>query len=468
MRRMLFRAIAALGIAIISVFSRGARAIAAERVELREEAADSRIRSVALEMNVSGKLFPEPGPEKVLKLAVDAEFRYTERRLPGTGREAQSLRSIRHYDQARAAIQAGDQVSNVALRKPARLIIAEGRLEGIELFSPSGPLTYGELELLHVAGDSLAILGLLPESLVDEGESWIPAHWVVPLLTGVEAVEKAEITCKLESLIPGKARITFGGDVTGATVGAASFVRVDGHLVFDLEQKLISELELTQSEKRSIGAVSPGLDVVAKVKLTRATAARPVRLTDADIADIPLESNDANRLLMFDSPAWNVRFYHDRHWHLFNQTPEVALLRLLDQGGLIAQCNIKKLPDAEPGGHVSEEQFKADIEQTLGKNFEQFVQSENLKLRQGLFVIKMVAVGSVERRNSKDEIERIPMQWIYYLTANSDGRQVAFVFSVEPKQVKELDNRDLSIVAGLEFLAPRAKPAPASNRRKEK
>jgi hypothetical protein len=56
------------------------------------------------------------------------------------------------------------------------------------------------------------------------------------------------------------------------------------------------------------------------------------------------------------------------------------------------------------------------------------------------------------------------MQWIYYLVANGDGRQIAFVFSLDPRQADELDNRDLAIVAGLEFLPPRAKPAPAAKR----
>jgi len=53
------------------------------------------------------------------------------------------------------------------------------------------------------------------------------------------------------------------------------------------------------------------------------------------------------------------------------------------------------------------------------------------------------------------------MHWIYYLVAHNDGRQIAFVFSVDPQQMEALDGRDLSIVAGLEFLAPRAKPTPA-------
>jgi hypothetical protein len=420
-----------------------------------------RVRSVALEFSVTGKIFPAPGPDKALKLAVDARFNYTERRLAGTGRESLSLRSVRHYDQARASIEAGEQISNVTLRNAARLIIAGGRGEGIDLFSPSGPLTYGELELLRIPCDSLAMLALLPESAVEPGESWKAADWALPLLTGVESVEKGAVKCKLESVNPEEARISFSGTVSGATTGAAASVRVDGHLIYDRQQKFISRLEVTQSEKRAIGAVSPGLDVAARAVLSRADVARPARLTDADLTAIPLEANAANRLVMFDAPAWNVRFYHDRRWHLFQQTSEAALLRLLDKEGLIAQCNIKKLPDAEPGKHVSQEQFQADIERTLGQNFQEIVQTEKLKLKEGQFVARVVVAGTVERKNEKQEPELAPMQWIYYLVANGDGRQLAFVFSVDPKQVETLDGRDLAIVGGLEFLAPRAAPKPA-------
>ena len=441
---------------------------AAERIELREEAGDARIRKVAVELEVSGKIFPEPGPDKALKLAVEGAFEYTERRLAGTGREAQALRAIRHYDQARASIQAGNQTSSVLLRKSQRLVIAHGELDGIDLFSPSGPLMYNELELLRIPGDSLAALGLLPDSAVEADETWKPADWVVPLLTGVEAVEKHSLACRFESVSPVEATIRFEGDVTGATVGAAAGLHVDGRLVYDRKQKLATRIELSQSEKRSIGAVSPGLDVVAKVALVRTLASQPARLTDDDLANVPLEPNAANRLLMFDAPAWNVRFYHDRRWHLFHQNSDAALLRLLDRGGLIAQCNIKKLPDAEPGQHVPQEQFLADIERTLGKNFQQIVQTEKLKLKEGLFVIRVVASGTIERRNAKDEPETSPIQWIYYLVANADGRQIAFVFSLDPRQADELDNRDLAIVAGLEFLPPRAKPVPSATRPREK
>ena len=436
------------------------RLAAAERIELLEETSDSRIRIVDVELSVGGKVFPAPGPEKALKLAVEARFEYFERRLPKGGREAESLRAIRHYEQARASIQAGDQISNSSLRNSQRLVVAHGQLEGVELFSPSGPLTYNELELLHVPGDSLAVLGLLPDSAVELDESWKAPVWALPLVTGLEAVEKGDLTCRLESVKANVARIGFQGEIVGAAVGAVAEINVEGHLLYDRDHKLVSRIEVRQTEKRAIGAVSPGLDVVARVAVSRQIAEQPTRLTEKDLTGLPVEPNAANRLLMLEAPAWNLRIYHDRRWHLFHQSSEVALLRLLDQGGFIAQCNIKKLPQAEPGQHVSEEQFQTDIRQTLGKNFQQIVQSEKLKLKDGLYVFRVVAVGSVDRLNEKNEPESNPMQWIYYLVANSDGRQVSFVFSVDPQQAKDLENRDLSMVAGVEFLSPRPSPRP--------
>ena len=300
-------------------------ALGAERFELREEVADARVRNVSVELNVNGKLFPAPGADRALKLAVDARFTYTERRLTGTGREAQSLHAVRYYEDAQANIQAGEQISNSVLRSSQRLIVAEGQLDGLELFSPAGPLTYNELELLHVPADSLAVLGLLPDSGVELEENWKAPDWALPLVTGVEAVEKGKVTCKLESVKGNLARIGFSGEVIGAAVGASSIIEIAGYLQYDREQKLVTRIEATQSEKRTIGAVSPGLDVVAKVKVSRGAAERSTRLSEKNLAGVPLEPNVASRLLLFEAPTWNLRMYHDRHWHVFHQASDGAL-----------------------------------------------------------------------------------------------------------------------------------------------
>ena len=445
------------GVVCLVIASIGA---AAERFELQEDAADGRLCQVQAELEVSGKLFPQPGPDKALKLAVESRFRFAERALKGTGRDAESLRSVRLYEEAQAKIQAGDQHSHSVLRNSQKLVVAAGSLEGVDLFSPAGPLTYNELELLHMPADSLAMLAWLPTSAVEIDETWKAPEWSLPLVTGIEAIEKGKVTCRLESVKESLARVRFEGEVLGASVGASSAVEIQGHFDYDLKRKLVVQISATQTEKRAIGAVSPGLDVSARVKVNRSLHNDDTKLSAKELAAISLEPNQANRLLVFEGADWNMRLYHDRQWHLFQQSREGALFRLLDQGGFIAQCNIKKLATAESGKHVSEKQFQRDIEESLGKNFEQFLHTEKINAKDGLFIYRVVAAGTISRVNDKKEPETNAMQWVYYLVAHPDGRQLSFVFSIDARQIKEFGSRDLSMVGGIEFLRPR--PAPAS------
>ena len=54
-----------------------------------------------------------------------------------------------------------------ALRDEHRLITAELRGPKLTLFSPDGPLSREELDLLDIFGDSLALEGLLPDEVLD-------------------------------------------------------------------------------------------------------------------------------------------------------------------------------------------------------------------------------------------------------------------------------------------------------------
>ncbi|MFM8220136.1 MAG: hypothetical protein ACKOJF_14585, partial [Planctomycetaceae bacterium] len=247
-----------------------ARVAAEERVALEEDRVAPRVYQLTSHLQVEGEIFPQPGAQSALPLKVDAGFRYRERFLEGAGRQAQSLRSIRFYDQAGASITAGPQVSNSDLRNQTRLIVAQGTDLGVELFSPQAPLQFGELDLLHSPGDSLVIAALLPESGVEPGDRWKPEGWVLPLLAGIEAVEKGTLACRLVAVEKSIARVSFEGDITGAVLGAAARVELQGELTFDTERQCWTSLSLTQREKRAVGPVSPGLDLKATLTVKRA------------------------------------------------------------------------------------------------------------------------------------------------------------------------------------------------------
>ena len=414
--------------------------------ELKEPPTDRRVYGIGSRLDVKGQVETSVGDGKATAhtLHATAAHRYRERRISGVGRDSETLRSLRDYADAEAKIEVGGELTSTRLRESRRRIVALGQRGGVTFYSPTGSLTYRELELLRTPGDSLAAMPLLPPKAVDVGETWSADSWVVQTLTGTDAMVKGELACKLESAAGGVAKVTFQGTLEGATAGASTNLEISGHYLFDLEQGYWKHLEIRQKEKRSVGAVTPGLNVEANIVVDRAPAKDQETLNDGAVAQVPLEPAESVMLLDFRSP-WNVRFSHDRNWHVFHQSERVAILRLLDKGSLIAQCNITPIPSAEPGKRTSEEQFQRDISTALGDKLKKIEKAEQLTTDDDRFLYRVTTSG---------EVNTLPMKWIYYLCADSAGRQVALVFAVEEKLVEQLANRDLGIVNSVEFLAP--------------
>ena len=64
---------------------------------------------------------------------------------------------------------------------------------------------------------------------------------------------------------------------------------------------------------------------------------------------------------------------HDRHWHMFWEDPKLIVLKRLDGGQVIAQCNLRSGPHAGKGRHQDPTQFRDDIRRGLKKRFVQFL-----------------------------------------------------------------------------------------------
>lgn len=428
-------------------------AVSAETYEFKEPAQDSRTFKVKSSISVKGQLETAVDAAKArsLTLDVDGKLEYLERRLPGTGRDAEAFRSLRYYETATATIDVQGQKTFARGSERHRLIVAEGQPEGLSLHSPNSNLLPSELELLNSPGDSLPVLALLPQSGVEVGETWTPDRWVLQSLTGLEAVLKSELTCQLDSVADNLATITFQGKIEGATVGAQTDITVTGKFQFRTDENFISHLELEQKEKRSVGSVSPGMKVTATVNWDRSLAAGPGPLTEEVVASIPLETSPESKYLSFETP-WNVRLLLPRDWYVFHQTGQVAVLRLLDKGSLIAQANISKIPSVKAGEHTTEEQFHQDIRTSLGDKLIKILKAENLNTDDGRYIHRVTVAGKANN---------VPVHWIYYLCADPSGRQISFVFTVDEKLLEQLNDRDADLVLSLEFLDPQAAPRQA-------
>lgn len=419
-------------------------ATAADKVLLEESIDDARVFGVGTRLDVTGTLLTAQSGKDPASWAISlsAALSYRERRLLGFGREAESLRSIRDYEVATVEIDVAGRPTSVKLDDRLKLVVAQGQAEGLQFSALDGVFTTDELNLLRTPCDSLGLIALLPNREVEVGESWTPNLWAGQFIAGLDAVTESKMTCKLESVTESIARVTFEGSVDGATLGSTSKVTLKGGYDYDLVSKSISGADMTQTEDRSVGVVSPGMKISARVRLLRKPATIPGRLADEKLVSRGQADVTADALrIRFDSP-WNLSLLHDRDWHLFHFNENVAILRMLEQGSFVAQLNVAPIPDVAAGQQTPATDFQKDIQQSLGEKLRSLGAPESQTLSDGRKYHKVTAEGQVGERK---------MTWIYYLVTAPTGRQASLMFTVDTSQIDKLRGQEKRLVESLRF-----------------
>jgi hypothetical protein len=409
-----------------------------------------------MQVAIGGQVKTSSGPGKTvdLELSASASYRFRERRLPGAGRDAAALRSLREFDEARVDTKIGDRSTSLTLPAAMRRIVAQGRREGVLRYSPDVLLTREALDLLETPGDPTAVLALLPARAIELEERYDVPEWAVEMLAAVDAATKAKMTGKLVSVSDEKARIQLNGTLDGARLGASTRITLSGELVFDLTQKLVVELDLTYEEQSAIGTVAPGVDSQVRVVFERMVVPEVGNLTDEALDAVPLEPPADRLALAFVAAPWGLRLAHSRGWHVFHasfdQDPQVAILRLVDQGNLICQCNFAPIATVAAGEHTPLEDYEDSIRRSLGSGFGAIVARERIPAEDGRSIFRVTTEGKYVLSGG-EATQPIPMNWIYYLCTHPSGRQVSFVFAVEPGVRERLAGQDVQIVQSLQF-----------------
>lgn len=426
---------------------------AAPRVSLLEPSESPRIVKVVGEASAEGQAqTPQTSGKAVaLKSEIKARWQYHEVRLSSSGRDSDSFRSLRQYGPVDIRVQIAEQVTTPRLRDSMRLIIAEGQPDGLRFFSPKAPLMSQELEVLDTPADALPLLALLPNDPVEQGDTWKPANWVLQFITGVEAVEKSELSCKAEKVTEAEALIKVDGKISGGLLGAGTEITLAGTCKFDVKLELLTTADLTITEKRSVSPVTTGLNLTTKVHIVRTLDDHPALKPDA-IKDLPTSSTPERLLILAEAPQWNLRWNHDRNWHVFHQNQQVAVLRLLDRGSLLAQCNVSPIKPAKPGEHMGEQEFQKEVQKAIGKDFRRILKAEVIPTEDDRYIYRVTSIGETDQPLSNGESKKIPLQWIYYLIASPTGQQIVLVMTLEPESEKRFENQDISLALGMQFI----------------
>jgi hypothetical protein len=432
---------------------------------LSEPSGDVRVFSVNVEIATKGTLRTQAEQGKTTDLPVEstAAFVFRERRLPPAGRDARALQAVREFETARmqATIQGSETV--VELPDSQKLIVASGRSEGVLNYSLRTLLTREQVDLLEMPCDPLTLISLLPGESVDVGSTWKVPEWAGQMLAGVEAVSKVDLNGKVDSLTETEAKLRISGTVSGLKAGAATTLTLEGVLEFDIANNYLRGGTLRVEVAADIGTVAPGIQASVTARFSRRPATTSGAITDALVESIPLDPPDRALELVFDAGPWGLRLRHDRGWYVFHaildQPPKVVILRLVELGSLVSQCNISPIPDAVPGEHTPLDEFASDIQTSLGHVFRGFKSQKVSPLTDGRTLVEVIATGEVTRTGKDKEGQmyemKTPMEWRYYIVADASGRQVSCLFALEPALAEQLGNRDRALVESIEFFGGR-------------
>jgi hypothetical protein len=153
--------------------------------------------------------------------------------------------------------------------------------------------------------------------------------------------------------------------------------------------------------------------------------------------------------LDYAAVSGQFRFPYDRRWHLTVDDAKLAILRLMDKGELVAQCNVSML-SGEKKSPLTLAEFQHDVQTSLGKNFGQFTNASQSTNEAGYAVLRVVARGVVSE---------LPIEWVYYLVQDASGKRVSLAFTYEQDLAERFAQADRAMVQRLRMIEA---PAPTA------
>jgi hypothetical protein len=453
-----------------------------EKADLRESLSVGSCTQVRIELKAEGLFRPgmsagalqdEATMPKPLALDVKTRLVFTERLLasksasgdPGGARRQSGSgsagspvsrgRAVRWVTQAAAAINGEVRPTASVLRPGLSLLVAERDASkgAVVVVSPAGPMTRSELELVQGLGDPLTLADFLPRVPVAKGSSWKLPEPAVVAISGYDTLNSSTMEATLEQLDEAAARVRLKGDVQGSALGGTGRITCDGMLNIDRKERLVDRLQVNRVENRQAGPVEAGLDVRSTLTVVRRPSRIVPELEDKALASFTLDTSTQRQALQLISPDGKYNLLHDRQWHTYWDDPKLVVLKRLDKGKVVAQCNLAAGPSAGKGRHQDLAQFRDDLRRSLKQRFVQFLGAGEVDGDPaGGFRYKV----GVQGREGE-----LGVLWNYYLIASLEGDQLLATFTLAEEDAATFGAQDLEIIGSLQWYRPaatRAKP----------
>ena len=289
----------------------------------------------------------EPKP---LAMSGESAIDYDERIL-SLARDGKVNRTVRIFRRIDFERQLGQTPQKATLRPSVRRIVQMQSNGTKSPFSPDGPLTWGEIDLLRTDVFTPALVGLLPGREVRVGESWKASTEAVRELTDFEQIDEGGLDCRLERIVAVArrrvARVSLLGTVKGTNEDGQARQQLDGFLLFDLDGGYLSAVTINGKHWLLNGGKEVGR-VEGRFVMTRQPSSRSPELNDEALRGITLEPNDSNTRLIYENEDLKVSFLHPRRWRVSGVQGRQITLDSADGNGLLLTTEpLVKVPTAD-------------------------------------------------------------------------------------------------------------------------
>ena len=233
------------------------------------------------------------------------------------------------------------------------------------------------------------------------------------------------------------------GKVTGAVGGVSSEIDLHAKANFDLKKQTVTWLAMQYQEKRAIGHAQPGYDATIRVRTVAEPTTGTPELSNDALGKLPLEAKPQHTLIEFQAEKAGINLAHDRRWRVMVDRLDSAILRFIDRGDLIAQCNITRLPPLPKVKPLTLAAFQKSVETTLSKNSGQILEAAQETTKDDGKVLRVTVAGTASE---------IPIQWFYYHLTDAQNRRASVVITLESKLIERFPALDRELISGLLLL----------------
>jgi hypothetical protein len=322
-------------------------------VRLVEDLSSSREYRVISEARISGELIsPGSATEKKLeRIAIKGRslIDYAERPLPVDPKEA-DFKVLRVYDKVDFKKTTGDRTDEMTLRSGVKRLVMMKKGHAKVPFSPDGPLTFGEIEMLRTDFVLPALTGLLPTKEVKLKETWTASPAAILELTDIERVDSGKLECVLVRLDTGGSRplaeVNFAGTLQGINEDGPTRHKLGGKFYFDLKNNFISYIKidgehtLLNEQGKDAGKISGTFELI------RTTSSGVQALSPEVLKTLALTPNEKNTHLLYQNAEMGIEFIHPRNWRVVRATGRQLTVDESNGAGLLVTIDsVKGVPD---------------------------------------------------------------------------------------------------------------------------